>query len=252
MVVVGNTAPEPMIENPLPGAIYENGQSFVLQGSAWDEEDGDLPPETLRWEVIAVYTLDGRKAQEVVLEASGAEAQFTTFRDEPLNWNTDLAYIVRLTATDSQGLSNSAERIVRYARLQAQLADDVQGFTFEPTDDQDGEVHAVTDEVGSYLAFHGVNITGRNAMFVQAKADGGALIALVLDDPANEPVVVRPVEAGSAWSPILLPLPNDVEGVHDLYLVVQMVGSGKAINGSSSSALGSDDKRCTPENLKEG
>jgi len=228
VIVVGNTAPEPEIENPLPGAIYESGQSFVLQGSAWDAEDGEVSADALRWEVVAVYTVNGRQEREVVLEASGAEARFTTHRDGALNWNTDLSYIIRLTATDSEGLSNSVERIVRYARLQAQLADDVQGFTFEPTDDVDGVLHAVTDEAGSYLAFHEVNVTGRNAMFVQAKAEGGALIALILDDPANEPVVVRPVEARSAWSPVLMPLPNDLEGVHDLYLVVQMIGSGKA------------------------
>lgn len=227
MVVVGNTAPELNIENPLPGAIYELGQTVALQGSASDAEDGDLPANALQWEVIAVATIDGKLEREVVLQTTGTEAQFTTNRDG-LNWDTDLSYIVRLTATDSEGLSDTVERTVRYARLQAQLADEVHGFTLEPTDDTDGGIHAVTGEDGTYIAFHGVNLTGRSLMFVRGKSDGGVLLALTIDDPEGEPVAVVPMQAGSQWGAIAMPLPADLEGVHDLYLNVLQIGSGRA------------------------
>ena len=114
-VVVGNFAPEPQIESPALGALFDQRDTVKLVGSAQDEEDGALAASALSWEVIALYTDADGAQQQTVIAATGAEAEFDMTGEGPLNWNGDLVYLVRLTATDSDGYSNTVEQTVRFS-----------------------------------------------------------------------------------------------------------------------------------------
>lgn len=48
---VDNSPPFPKIESPVEGTTFAVGDKFVLKGSAWDNEDGQLPDTALTWEV---------------------------------------------------------------------------------------------------------------------------------------------------------------------------------------------------------
>lgn len=229
-VVVGNTAPEPLIANPVAGAMYDQSQVVRLRGSAEDAEDGKLPDQVLRWEVLANYSVNQRPESKVVYEATGPTAEFTTFNDAQLNWHGDVTYTVLLTATDSEGLANTAERRIRYARLQAQVADVMQDFTLQATDAPDGEQHATTSTQNAYIAFEGVNLTGRAVGFLQAKSERGALLQLRSGSEDGDILATTPIQAGGDWQMIQIPL-AEFDGVHDLYVVVALLHEGSvAIN----------------------
>ncbi len=225
VIVVGNTAPEPVIENPVLGALYDRNQVVPLRGSAWDPEEGELPPDSLQWEVLVHYTSPQGPQTKVILEAAGSTAAFQMLDDAEINWHGDVTYTVRLSATDSQGLSNTVERRIRYARLQAQIADALHDFTLEPTDAPDGEQHAVANTQYAYLAFDGVNLSGRVVGFLQAKSERGALMELRSGSPDGEVLATFPIQAGGQWEVIPIPA-AEWEGVHDLYLVVALLHEG--------------------------
>lgn len=230
VIVVGNTAPEPRIANPVEGALYDRNQVVPLRGSAWDAEDGELPADTLHWEVLVHYMDPQVRQTKVILETTGATAEFRMLDDDEVNWHGDVTYTVRLTASDSEGLSNTVERRIRYTRLQAQVADAMHDFTLEPTDAPDSELHAVTSTQNAYLGFEGVNLSGRIVGFLQAKSDKGALLELRSGRPDGDVLARYPIQAGGNWEVVQIPV-AEFEGVHDLYIVVALLHEGSiAIN----------------------
>lgn len=220
-IVVGNTAPEPHIVNPPVGAVYDPNRPIRLLGRATDPEDGVLPPEALSWEISA--------GEHKVAAETGAEWVFTLPNDETFNWHGDVTFTVRLTATDSEGLAESTERVVRYARLQAQTADVISGFQLTDTDDEDGQMHAYADRQGAYLGFEPLDLTGRGMMFIRAKSEAGALISVRTGGPDGNVIRMHPVSPGNAWELLSIPL-ADIDA-DSLYIVVEVIHEGKvAIN----------------------
>lgn len=225
MVVVGNTAPEPMIENPPFGAIYVPGRTIVLQGAAHDEEDGILPDDALRWEVMLEGSSPALPNERLVFQASGNAVEFN-IGAEDFGWNTDGSYLVRLVATDSEGLADAVEQRVRFVRLQAEAADVLASVSIRPTDDEDGEKHVVLAEQGAYIAFRDVNLTGQTMAFVRAKAPQGGLLELRLDGPDGESIAIAPVPPGDEWQAVMMPFTAPVADVHDFYVVLVLLHQG--------------------------
>lgn len=216
-IVVGNTAPEPQIINPPIGAVYDPKRPMRLIGTGTDPEDGDLPPESLSWEISV--------GEHTMASATGAAWTFNLPDDETFNWHGDVTFTVRLTATDSGGLSESIERVVRYARLQAQTADVIHGFQLTETDDVDGEVHAYARQQGAYIGFEPLDLTGREIMFIRAKSAAGALISVRTGGPDGAVIQMHPVSPGNAWELLSIPLAeNDADS---LYIVVEVLHEGE-------------------------
>lgn len=225
-IVVGNTAPEPVIENPLAGALYEIRQNVALVGRALDAEDGELAGDALKWQVVAEWTDGGTIQRDVVFEGVGAEASFAM----GIDWHDDMVYQVHLSAVDSAGLANTVTRTVRFTRLQVQAADRMGNFRLMETDDVDGGLHAVTADSGAYMVWNEVNLTGRPVLFVQAKSDAGALLELRSGGLDGRVLAIASVPPGGGWGIVPFAL-SDAAGVHDLYLVVNRIERGEvAIN----------------------
>jgi glucose/arabinose dehydrogenase len=108
-VFPGDTPPELVIESPLEGTSFRVGQQFTATGSATDAEGGPL---SLEWEIRRHH--DGNHFHPW---ASGTGDQLTFTAPEPeglSSTNPMKNYLeVRLTATDSLGLSKTVVRIVR-------------------------------------------------------------------------------------------------------------------------------------------
>ena len=108
-VYPGDTPPRPVIVSPSAGATFRVGQSFTATGSVADtEDDGDgdaATAPTLRWEVRRWH--DGNHyhpwSDEATFVAPPPEDLFST--DPQGNYLQ-----VRLTATDSLGLSTTVSR----------------------------------------------------------------------------------------------------------------------------------------------
>jgi glucose/arabinose dehydrogenase/PKD repeat protein len=135
-VYPGDTPPRPVIESPSVGTAFRVGQSFTATGSVVDaEDDGDGVAATkpvLRWEVRRYH--DGNHfhpwSEEATFVAPPPEGLYST--DPRKNYLQ-----IRLTATDSLGLSRTVTRRlvprtvnVRFETGPINLKLGVNGYTF--------------------------------------------------------------------------------------------------------------------------
>ena len=101
---VGNTAPQPSINSPTPTKLFRVGEVITLSGSAIDAQDGQLPNSSLSWEVLRHHNNDHTHPY---FSGSGNNLTFTAPPPEDLAAATGSFLEIRLTATDSQGLSTT-------------------------------------------------------------------------------------------------------------------------------------------------
>ena len=101
---VGNTAPQPSINSPTPTKLFRVGEVITLSGSATDAQDGQLPNSSLSWEVLRHHNNDHTHPY---FSGSGNNLTFTAPPPEDLAAATGSFLDIRLTATDSQGLSTT-------------------------------------------------------------------------------------------------------------------------------------------------
>ena len=135
-VYPGDTPPRPVIMSPTVGTTFSVGQSFTATGSVVDtEDDGDGDAATapvLRWEVRRYH--DGNHfhpwSDEATFVAPPPEGLYAT--DPRKNYLQ-----IRLTATDSLGLSKTVSRrleprvvYVRFETGPLDLKLGVNGYTF--------------------------------------------------------------------------------------------------------------------------
>jgi glucose/arabinose dehydrogenase len=109
----GNAAPAPTIVSPAQDELFSVGEKIMLQGSATDSEDGSLPDSSLSWEVFQHH--NNSHTHPFLSSTTGNDVEITAPAPEDLA-ATDPAgnYLeIRLTATDSTGLSKTVTRILR-------------------------------------------------------------------------------------------------------------------------------------------
>lgn len=112
LTVTTNVAPEPTILTPDDGTKYDAGDTIAFTGAATDEEDGTLPPSAFEWEVVFhhhEHTHPGPNLQPGPT-GDGRSGSFT-IPDEG-ETEADVWYRIRLTVTDSGGVSQTTYRDV--------------------------------------------------------------------------------------------------------------------------------------------
>ena len=123
----GIEAPTPMIDSPSEGLLFRVGQQITLSGSATDRNGVQLPPESLEWEVLQHH--NGSHTHPVLLE-SGNNLSVTAPMPEGLDATGPGNYLeVRLTATDSDGLSSTITRDVQPNRVNTSFATQPSGLS---------------------------------------------------------------------------------------------------------------------------
>jgi glucose/arabinose dehydrogenase len=101
VITVGSTPPQPTIATPADGTKANVGDTINFSGSAFDPDDGNLPASALHWSVI----LHHETHTHDVLEVSGVTSG--SFTVEAHDTTADFYYELKLTATDSSGLTGS-------------------------------------------------------------------------------------------------------------------------------------------------
>jgi glucose/arabinose dehydrogenase/Ca2+-binding RTX toxin-like protein len=123
----GNDAPTPLMESPSSNLLYRVGQQITLRGSATDREDGALLESSLQWEVLKHH--NGDHTHPVLLE-TGNNLTITAPMPEDLSSTGTGNYLeVRLTATDSEGLSKTLIREVQPNRVNVSFATNPSGLS---------------------------------------------------------------------------------------------------------------------------
>jgi glucose/arabinose dehydrogenase len=112
-IEAGAGPPQPEIESPAIDQTFAVGDKIVLRGSATDPEDGALPDGSLRWEVLQHH--NNSHTHPYLPPTPGNDVEITAPAPEDL-LATDPAgnYLeIRLTATDSAGLSKTVTQVLR-------------------------------------------------------------------------------------------------------------------------------------------
>jgi PKD repeat protein len=125
----GNRAPSPVIGSPSADLLFRVGQQIALSGSATDPEDGQLPGSSLEWEVLLHH--DGSHTHpyfsgtgnNLTITAPAPEDLFAAGAGNHLE--------VRLTATDSSGLSKTVTRDVQPNRVDVSFASNPSGASLK-------------------------------------------------------------------------------------------------------------------------
>jgi hypothetical protein len=104
-ITVGNAAPTASITAPADESLYRDGGAVALRGSATDREDPSLPESAYSWKVLLHH---GSHIHEHTA-ATGSQASFVPATDH----DADSYYEVRLTVTDSGGLTHTTSVDIR-------------------------------------------------------------------------------------------------------------------------------------------
>lgn len=147
----GNTPPVPEIQLPTDGTEFSVGEIIGLQGSATDPQS---QPFTLSWNVL-LWHVDvnnpGSAHYHPFHNATGAASSFAAPAPEDFN-ATQLSYVtVRLTATDSLGLSASITHTLQPKKVTLTLATQPSGLQIRVNE------RTVTDG-GQLVAWEGFSV----------------------------------------------------------------------------------------------
>ncbi|QOV91783.1 carbohydrate-binding protein [Humisphaera borealis] len=124
-ITVGAVAPTPVITLPANNAPYIAGDTISFSGSATDPVDGVLPASAFNWSVIFhheththgfVDSIAGVRSGSFVIPTSG--------ETDPVQW-----YEIRLTVTNSLGLTSTTSVNVNPQKVNLTLASNVPGIT---------------------------------------------------------------------------------------------------------------------------
>lgn len=101
VITVGSTPPQATIAAPANGIHVDVNSTISYSGSAWDPEDGNLTGSSLVWTVIIHHN---NTHTHDYFQATGSSGSFIM----PAHDTTSTFYLeLKLTATDSSGLTNS-------------------------------------------------------------------------------------------------------------------------------------------------
>src|SRR6266508_2208520 len=106
----GNTPPVPTIDTPTDGTLFAVGDHFVLHGSATDPEEGTLPSSALTWQVLKHHATHTHPFLE---PTTGNDIEIIAPEPEDLDAASTSYLEIRLTATDSNGLTQTVTRDLR-------------------------------------------------------------------------------------------------------------------------------------------
>jgi PKD repeat protein len=125
----GNEAPVPLIESPSAQMLFRVGQQITLSGSATDPEDGPLAGSSFSWEVLQHHTAPNSHTQPYFSD-TGNDLNIDAPTPEDFSSTDSGNYLeVRLTVTDSNGLSRTVTRDVQPNRVDVSFATNPSGLS---------------------------------------------------------------------------------------------------------------------------
>jgi uncharacterized repeat protein (TIGR01451 family) len=107
-ITANNTPPVANIATPTAGTTWRVGETIGFSGSASDQQQGTLPPSSFVWQLVLVHGSCPDCHEHPVQTFSGVTSGSFTAPDHEHPSHLEL----RLTVTDSGGLTNQATRVL--------------------------------------------------------------------------------------------------------------------------------------------
>jgi glucose/arabinose dehydrogenase/PKD repeat protein len=125
----GNTPPQPTIDLPSASKLFRVGEQITLRGGATDTQDGQLPNSALSWEVRQWHN---GSHYHPFLSDTGNDLTLAAPAPEDLAATGAGNYLeIRLTATDSDGLSKTVVQELQPHRVDVTLASQPSGLSLQ-------------------------------------------------------------------------------------------------------------------------
>jgi glucose/arabinose dehydrogenase/PKD repeat protein len=131
-IAVGNDPPVPTIVTPAASDLFSVGQEITLSGSATDHEDGALPASALTWRVLLHHNDD--HTHPYLGPVTGTPVAFHAPAPEDLAAAVASFLEIRLTATDSLGLSASTTLFLQPRKAALSIASVPTGLQLRAND----------------------------------------------------------------------------------------------------------------------
>jgi hypothetical protein len=126
LTVISGNVPTAVIDTPTSGTTFRGGQTISFSGRGMDNEDGPLGADRMTWQVD-YHT--GSVVRPFFPATSGIESgRFTIPTSSPYK-ASDVFYRVRLTVTDSDGVSTTTTRDIQPVVSRITLRSNVPGIT---------------------------------------------------------------------------------------------------------------------------
>jgi glucose/arabinose dehydrogenase len=122
-VYPGDTPPRPVIASPAPSFEWSAGAPVAFQGSAADDEDGDLPATSLDWATRLYHCPEGCHAHPLQAFPSLASGSFIA-PEHDLPSHIELT----LTAVDSRGLTAQRSVNINPRTVDLSIGSDIPGL----------------------------------------------------------------------------------------------------------------------------
>ena len=170
----GNSPPAPTIGTPAATKLFAVGEQITLLGSASDAQDGQLADSALSWEVRQHHNGNHYHPQ---FSGTGNNLSFATPPPEDLHATGAGNYLeIRLTATDSSGLSKTITQELQPNRANVTFESQPAGLSLQV----DGEAFAAPQTLVSWEGYN-LNVTATSPQALggipyafSSWSDGGA------------------------------------------------------------------------------
>lgn len=184
-IAAGNTPPVPEILAPAPGELFAVGDQILLRGRAQDAEDGQLAAGKLSWTVLLHHNDD--HTHPYLGPVAGNDVPLVAPPPEDLFAATGSYLEVRLTATDSKGLSATVSRLFNPKKVSLTFQTNPAGLQLEvggvgisgPTTVTSWEGYAIPVEAPA------LQLVGGQANVFQSWSDGGAATHTITTPPGG-------------------------------------------------------------------
>jgi glucose/arabinose dehydrogenase/chitodextrinase len=180
----GNTPPVPTIQTPTASKRFAVGEVVTLSGSATDAQDGTLADSRLSWTVVKHHDTH---THPFLPPTSGNNVPITGPDPEDLGATTTTYLEIRLTATDSQGLSQTITQELRPNLVNLNFATNPTGLRLKLNGDPIATPRTQVSWQGWTLNVdapdHQTDALGRPMAFA-SWSDGGAAAHSILTGPS--------------------------------------------------------------------
>ena len=172
-ITVGNTAPVATISAPTAATTWAVGESIAFSGSATDAQSGTLPASAFLWELVLHHCPSNCHEHELQTFPGVRSGAF----DAP-NHDYPSHVELRLTVTDSGGLTDTKSVLLQPRTVQTTYATSVPGLTLTVDDETAAGPFTRTSIVGST---HTVSAPETQTLYgveftFESWSDGGARV----------------------------------------------------------------------------